>query len=111
MLIHLTMKMRVPEKYSLLHSLATHARTLCRIVCTNTAARSDCYECLSIALDCLQQGIISLKVGELHHESLRELQVEMESVLDSNLIREFPLVTNTVLKLTSMIELCAKSEL
>ena len=108
MLIHLTTRMRAPEKYSLLHSLATHAGTLCQIICSNTPVSPVHYECLAIALDCLQQGITSLKVGELHQESLRELQLEMESMLNSNLTREFPLVVSTVLRLTSTIELCAK---
>ena len=112
MLIHLTTKMRVPEKYSLLHSLVSHAGTLCRIICSNNIAMSlGCYECLAIALSCLQQGVVSLKMGEQHCEPLRELQMEVENMLNcNNLIRDFPLIANTVLRLISLIKLCAKSE-
>ncbi|XP_076466507.1 uncharacterized protein LOC143297865 [Babylonia areolata] len=113
MLLKLTTRMRTPEKYSLLHSLAGHVKSACvsltRDVSNGSPINPDCYESLGIALDCLQQGVASITVGDIDVESLKEIQQEMEQELDSHLMYHFPLVTRTVLRLTSLMELCCKS--
>ncbi|KAL8599247.1 hypothetical protein ACOMHN_007963 [Nucella lapillus] len=113
MLLQLTTRMRVPEKYTLLHSLAGYTKTLCAslttAVTTRTTINPDCYESLGVALDCLQRGVASVKVGDVDVESLKDIQQEIENVLKPPLISCFPLVAKTLLRLTSAIESCCKS--
>ena len=92
-----------------------HAKTLCVSLSHykffKTPVNPSHYECLAIALDCLQQGVMNVKIEELHWESLREIRQVMESVLSLELADQFPLVVDTVMRLISMTEMCEQSHM
>ena len=108
MLILVTIKIKAPRKYAILQALAGKVKTLCLDLSSsffsNDMINPTVYNCLAIAIDCLQQGIGSLKVEEIQYDILTDLQLELESINHSCLSQKLPLVSNTIYRLTSLIK-------